>query len=1629
MVVKSNNTKIDFNATHSHLEALNHRLIELLGDAYAINLDKPEDFKLEGEPFDRYKIRCLYYTHNEAHYDRNPSGWIAVSQNDSNRLISGCWVCKRPQVIKRPDGYQPAPTLLTLSRRDPHLLKVLVVFGCKEVEEVNGNEQIAVAFPVTYADGSEGYHYRVALEGKNKWRHMEGRKAGEAVFALHRQGIQSGIQKKRFVIVTESPLDAVVLNAAGFPAIAVLGKGNAEALACDLHRETLLSLLGENGVVFVWVEPDAEDFAQEVANALQRPVKVINPPVPEDDPKALKDAFRIWLDCGKDWEKLKATISGLLQNTTEITPQPEPVIEPKIVKVKRRFEEAVWRPLGEITMPQNDRWQVEGLIKEGNLVILSARPKTAKSIVALNLAASVAMGKPFLDRSVTQGRALFVAYERYELTLKRAWAMGLADCYDFMLWDKYAWKLPRIEALDFWLEFIEKHSVRLFVVDTLAHFLRPELEKVRNAINAYDFVYKVMERLQEGASDTGCTIMLIHHDRKGETAETDEARVLGTTALTASVDVVLQLKPMSDGVIQLKASGNAIEDTVLYFRVGEDFWLELADKPATTKEEKAAKVIEDYLRQHGEATRQQLIDLMLEIGLAENKTTACKLVDRSIQDRLATKIRKEFKGRMSVYYWQGGRATSPAPLPDGDPHGGLKTTTTDIEFVSGVSNQGATRDIRDIRDNGRDVSIVSYSQPDPQRETPKTNPIGVSNVFNPDSPEGDPLAARPETDPQPTAGSPTDLFVEFFDAGILPDLIVEGSPTEPERPVGDPLTTVNPPAMPVSEPEIEFMRINSISAQPDQSESDLWERPEPTESPTDPLTTEALPANEPEDALPDQPVATLNEPTCPICGIELEPEPESGLAACLGCGRLFKVEIPPTNPDDDDETPPETPNNNGHGGCQTGFAPPEPAKEPAGSPTLETVSNPQSCWVKLPCAQAKSEVIPPDSPDEDNPPETPNNGQSDSQTGFAPPVTPSIRMTERLPDGSVKLEWQRKSETVAPDDLKGWQPIETIPDINLPDIESVEIPPVVVLDLETTDKDPKRGEILAAGLALYVSGKEVEVRIIPNEGNEAALLAQTFDYLRETCNDLGEIVLTGYNLLDFDLPYLIERSRKLQVECPFRYLKNDNGEPKRWRVAATDGTLKGDLLDYYAIVVDRDLPIYIVDTLHLVCRWDYTAKQLRNYDLKSVAAHFGFNQPDRPILSPAQIVHAFKHDPAKFKAYLLADLRETYALFAKLIPPYVGVAVLTQLPLEKVAVKSTAWVWQQILERYYAQTPQADEKRKYEGGLVVSRKGLWSPCLKIDIASLYPTIMLAYRIHSRKDTDQIALRWLKTLTQQRLVLKAKAKAGDPNAQILQEAMKILLNSLYGFYGTGGYGFNDMTAAERVTEIGRKVLTCMIAAIEDLGGIIVEADTDGLIVCYRNADPQEILQAVSEAIPPVFKVEVEWLEATVFVSDDKNYVVIDRNGDLIAVKGSKWRGRDKEAYLTQAIPTFVRIWATQGIEAALAFALQTLNEIRTGQGWRWVIRSHRVSKADKFLLQAGFKVGEIATYAYKDKKRSIVAREPEDGYDCDYYAKQFSKTLKEVVETIDPAQTNEAGEMVGTEAPSLIFGSVIAAEVS
>jgi uncharacterized protein (DUF983 family)/energy-coupling factor transporter ATP-binding protein EcfA2 len=278
-----------------------------------------------------YKPRQLsngqWQAHCPAHDDAKPS--LSVTESDGRILVkcfAGCRVddiCMALGIstkdLRTSDDLGQGVNLSDLARNDRQLLATLQVLGCVERDG-------KVGFPVVYADGAQGYHFRVALEGKSKWRHQTGGKASEAIFALHHERVQHAIARCQAVIITESPLDAAVLLAASkwtnLPAISVLGKGNAKALSADLHRQVLLDTLGNDGVVFVWQEPDADGFAQAVADALQRSVKAIFAPDAER-----KDAWRLWLVLNKDWNAFAQIIADLVAQATEVTPQQSALLD------------------------------------------------------------------------------------------------------------------------------------------------------------------------------------------------------------------------------------------------------------------------------------------------------------------------------------------------------------------------------------------------------------------------------------------------------------------------------------------------------------------------------------------------------------------------------------------------------------------------------------------------------------------------------------------------------------------------------------------------------------------------------------------------------------------------------------------------------------------------------------------------------------------------------------------------------------------------------------------------------------------------------------------------------------------------------------------------------------------------------------------------------------------------------------------------------------------------------------------------------------------------------------------------------------------------------------------------------
>jgi DNA polymerase-2 len=119
----------------------------------------------------------------------------------------------------------------------------------------------------------------------------------------------------------------------------------------------------------------------------------------------------------------------------------------------------------------------------------------------------------------------------------------------------------------------------------------------------------------------------------------------------------------------------------------------------------------------------------------------------------------------------------------------------------------------------------------------------------------------------------------------------------------------------------------------------------------------------------------------------------------------------------------------------------------------------------------------------------------------------------------------------------------------------------------------------------------------------------------------------------------------------------------------------------------------------------------------------------------------------------------------------------------------------------------------YVGAISFGIPGRYKNVYKLDVASLYPSIIRQYKIYSKdKDPKANFLNIVETLTIQRLQNKRLAKeTGDQYYKDLESSQKITINSAYGFLGATGLNYNYPEGAAKVTEYGREILNKAVLA--------------------------------------------------------------------------------------------------------------------------------------------------------------------------------------------------------------------------
>ena len=518
----------------------------------------------------------------------------------------------------------------------------------------------------------------------------------------------------------------------------------------------------------------------------------------------------------------------------------------------------------------------------------------------------------------------------------------------------------------------------------------------------------------------------------------------------------------------------------------------------------------------------------------------------------------------------------------------------------------------------------------------------------------------------------------------------------------------------------------------------------------------------------------------------------------------------------------------------------------------------------------------------------------------------------------------------------------------------------LALDIETACADgygfsnPERPEDRIISVALKDShGEEIVLR--GDQLTEPELLQA----LNEAIQRCDPDVITGHNIFRFDLDYIGRRAQRHGIRLTW----GRNGSPPhvtphaRWSLA--DKTLEYPRWDVYGR--------HIVDTYFLVQLYDVAGRNLESHGLKAVARHFGIAAEERAYLDGADISTTFENDPEQLYRYNLDDVRETLALFRLLGYPWFLQSRIFPYSFQNCVIRGNATRINSLFLREYLHSGQAIPARTvagatFEGGYTESSlQGVVGPIVHCDVASLYPSLMLTYRLAPSRDTLGLFLPMLAELRRFRLTAKQLALDSVLDAEryyydALQQVFKVLINSFYGYLGAPIHNFSDPAAAAEVTRLGRVTIRNMIDLLIAEGATPVEVDTDGIYFkppggCITEGDELELVGRISHGLPEGIDVELDGRYRAMFAYKTKNYALQDYAGRII-IKGSGLRSRGLEPYLREFIREVIEcLLAGKGEMVAQLFDRYVTRLRSRTLDVAWVARNETLNESpDSYLAK-------------------------------------------------------------------------------
>jgi DNA polymerase elongation subunit (family B) len=473
-------------------------------------------------------------------------------------------------------------------------------------------------------------------------------------------------------------------------------------------------------------------------------------------------------------------------------------------------------------------------------------------------------------------------------------------------------------------------------------------------------------------------------------------------------------------------------------------------------------------------------------------------------------------------------------------------------------------------------------------------------------------------------------------------------------------------------------------------------------------------------------------------------------------------------------------------------------------------------------------------------------------------------------------------------------------------------------DLETTGLDASHDRVFL----IAVRDPEGRVHLLESRGDDDRAERDLLAQLEAAVQQADPDVIENHNLHGFDLPFLDRRARQLGIGL---HLGRVPGAPLRRRAARRgirdeDGSGRRLRL----VVPGREL----IDTLDAVRAYDFAVRELPGYGLKPVARHFGVAGPDRELIRGDQISEVYRHDPERVRRYAAADVDEAAAIARILGGASFALAKMAPRRYERLADAGAATgIIDPLIVRAYLRANAAlpahrpgDGTEHTGAALHLFATGVAHRVVKADVASLYPSLMRAYRIGPARDRLNVLLTIVDRLVERRLAAKAAARVAPPNSaerhghEAMSAAIKLVVNSAYGYLAAGGglTRFADVAAANEVTRRGRETLDLMCRALAERGVQLLEADTDGVYFSvgetWTEVDERRVVAEVAGLLPSRVHLEFEGRYAAMLSHEPKNYALLTYDGRLI-LRGVAFRSSRAEpfgeAFLRRAIECLLR----------------------------------------------------------------------------------------------------------------------------